>query len=158
VTGLDVALAFASPAGSIAAAVLNGVFAYGEAALAGWRQSNVQPPKPAPAEPTATGRPQPAGGQSVAGARKTGRTENTVSVALAGHLAELRRIVAERKQSGEEPDGHFIRADVEKWLKLSPSHAKNVVAYGLEHGLVERVDGKTYRLDLERRRNEQTTG
>jgi len=79
--------------------------------------------------------------QALAGQPDTSET----SQALAGHLAELQERLAGQRQQGQRSNGTFRRAEVESVLGLSNSHSKNVIGYGLEHGILERAGQYKYR-------------
>jgi hypothetical protein len=160
-TPLDVALAIAAPAGSVSAALLNGVFAYGESAVAKWQAESSRPQKrPQPGgregvrpsvrlqdQPQASGRksarpigqPQPA-------TRSANADTTDTSPALAGHLAELREKLGAQRQSGARNNGTFKRKEVEALLGISTSYAKNIVSYGLEHGVLEQTTKRHARI------------
>jgi hypothetical protein len=63
--------------------------------------------------------------------------ENEVSEALAGHLQELKAKLARRTQIDPSQNGNFRRQDVENLLNLGNTQAKNVVRYGLDHGILQ---------------------
>jgi hypothetical protein len=67
-----------------------------------------------------------------------------VSQALAGHLAELRGRLTTLRQQGSRSNGTFRRADVEAALRVSNSHAKNILRYGLRSGVLTEVGRYMY--------------
>lgn len=67
-----------------------------------------------------------------------------VSQALAGHLAELRGRLTTLRQQGSRSNGTFRRADVETALRVSNSHAKNILRYGLRSGVLTEVGRYMY--------------
>jgi len=85
-----------------------------------------------------------AANRTVAGQLSDGSDVEDVSQALAGHLAELRARLAEMRQQGARRNGTFRRKDVEQALKISPSHAKNVVRYGLGSGVIAEIERYEY--------------
>ena len=157
-TALDVALAIAAPAGSVSAALLNGVFAYGETAVANWKaesgrtqkgtgasvQKSVQPQDRSQTSDRASVRPQD---RTQASIQPSGRTVSTghsdTSPAMASHLAELREKLLVQRQSGARRNVPLRRAEVETLLDVSSTHAKTIIRYGLDHGVLEET--KRYR-------------
>lgn len=67
--------------------------------------------------------------------QSVGETEEA-SEELAGHLVALRDRLAHARQQGNA-NGSFRRADLQKWLGLSKSHALNVITYGKNVGVLE---------------------
>ena len=162
ITLLEFAAAIAAPGGSIGAALLNGLYVYGESELARWREERGRPRAATGRTQKTTDRPQPATGrtQKTTGQPReaTGRPQAATgrppeatapdaaatSEALAGHLAELKVKIATRIQSGEADSAGFNRIDVERLLNLSTSHAKNVIRYGRGLGLLVEPSRHTY--------------
>jgi len=168
-TALDVALAVAAPAGSVSAALLNGVFAYGETAVANWKaesgrtqkgtgpsvQKSVQPQDRPQASDRTHDRSQVSaqtGGRTrkrtVESVQESDRTVSTrhsdTSPAVASHLAELREKLLTQRQAGARRNGTFRRAEVETLLDVSSTHAKTIIRYGLDHGVLEETKRYQY--------------
>jgi len=143
-TGLDVALAIASPAGSIAAASLNGVFSYGEAAVSDWRAHQAAT-KTTGRPQTTTARAQATAVRPPAQARQPSGQTHQTSQALAGHLVTLQARLTGQQQRGDRKNGTFRRADVEEILGISSTHAKNIIRYGIERGVLQKATRYKYR-------------
>jgi len=141
ITLLEFAAAIAAPGGSIGAALLNGLYVYGESELARWREERGRPRAATGRTQAATGRTQKTTSRTQAA---TGLDDAATSEALAGHLAELKVKLAARLQSGEAESAEFNRIDVERLLSLSTSHAKNVIRYGRGLGLLVEPSRHTY--------------
>lgn len=141
ITLLEFAAAIAAPGGSIGAALLNGLYVYGESELARWREERGRPRAATGRTQAATGRTQKTTSRTQAA---TGLDDAATSEALAGHLAELKVKLAARLQSGEAESAEFNRIDVERLLSLSTSHAKNVIRYGRGLGLLVEPKRHTY--------------
>ena len=143
VTVLDVALAFASPAGSVAAAMLNGIFTAGEVALDQWHADQSEQH----AHPTRTPTRPPAREIAAAAAHPTTpiaqRALDTVTHSTAAHLTELRERARAEHQAGRI-NGRFRRADVEDWLAIGKTYALTIINYGLERNLLEKTEKHTY--------------
>jgi len=143
-TLLEIAAAIAAPGGSIGAALLNGLYVYGESELARWQEGRAATGRTA----KATGRPQVATGRTAKATGRpqaaTGPDDAATSEALAGHLAELKVKLGARLQSGEAESAEFNRINVERLLGLSTSHAKNVIRYGRGLGLLVEPSRHTY--------------
>ena len=151
-TGLDAALAIAAPAGSIAAASLNGLFAYGETALADWR-SERETGRPVSARPAASVQP-PVAARSPSTKRpakdqakrspSAERALDETSDGLAGHLLTIRQRLQAGRQSGERVNGTFKRTEVEAWCGVKKTQAVTVVNYGLDRGILQQGKGHKY--------------
>jgi hypothetical protein len=165
-TGLDVALAVASPAGSVASAALNGVFAYGESALSEWRESrtergqskrrSVRTERKGERPPTADSANSATNENSSDSAKVEPIVANedkpelsvdlddALSQAVAGKLVDLRERFHVEQQAGRI-NATFRRSDVEDWLTISKSYALSVINFGLERRILEKAQGHTYR-------------
>ena len=75
----------------------------------------------------------------------TDRAVAEQSEAMAAHLADLQERVIDQMQSGRANHRTFRRQDVEDILNLSRSHALNVIAYGIDHGILEQPNPSQYR-------------
>ena len=62
---------------------------------------------------------------------------------MASHLAELREKLLVQRQSGARRNVPLRRAEVETLLDVSSTHAKTIIRYGLDHGVLEET--KRYR-------------
>jgi len=154
-TILDVALSFAAPAGSIAAALLNGVFAADEGAVERWRAQRDGK--------TTTARPQKSvRNRTIPHSSHTDRVSGTVfaqgddakspdepvddvTEGLSVKLVELRERIQHERQLGHV-NGTFKRADVEKWLGISKSYALSVINTGVQYGVLEKASRGKYKL------------
>ena len=139
ITALDIALAFASPAGSIAAAMLNGIFTAGEVALDQWHiaqsEQRARPTRTSKrplAHPTAY---PPAHSPTLPALDELDKLGD-ITQSIASRLIELRERAHIEHQAGRT-NGSFRRTDVQAWLDISKSYALAIINYGLEHQVLE---------------------
>ena len=82
----------------------------------------------------------PSTGQTV---DDSGRTVDEISQSLAAHLSTLQGYLSSERQTGRV-NGFFRRADIERACRISKSHASNVIRYGVEHGVLEKIGRYEY--------------
>lgn len=134
---LNAILAAVAPAGSIAAALLNGIFAYGEQLIAARSALPASTKKPTGKPKPASSRPKQAPGKPSVPTRNP-----TTDPALAGHLSILAGAIA---GNGHAPGEPFTRAEAQGIIERSHTVAKQVIRYGLDAGELETTPGQRYR-------------
>ncbi len=88
---------------------------------------------PTPASQPATGPPEPATKQTPIRRQSPAPEDldtDPPGSALAGHLYTIKERIAQDVQQGKRESRNFRRTDVEQWLGVSESHAKNIIRYG----------------------------
>jgi len=133
---LNFILAVIAPAGSLAAALLNGVFAYGEQAAADrpakssarTKSDRARTGKRAPVKQKAPPPPLPS---------RSPATDPT----LALHLETLSAAASNGRLDGQP----FDRRQAEEIIERSATWTKQVIRYGLDTGQLEKAPGPGYR-------------